>query len=616
MNNKTFRDREILATAQDRGTVSTLGAYFRLSGPGWLQSAITLGGGSLGGALYLGMLGGTSMLWLQLAAIVIGVIMLSAIAFVTLSTGKRPYAAINEYVNPVLGVGWITATILANMIWVLPQFSLCFDALDKTLIPGGLGDTTQTTVITTGIIAVLALIIVLMSFNPGWMAKTFDIVLKLIVGLVVLCFVGVAYKLFSAGEIEWANIFAGFIPDFSQWTTTAPEIERLLENIPTEQQEFWKGQIVGKQQVSMIGVTATAVGLNMTFLLPYSMLARGWDKPFRGLARFDLITGMAIPYLIVTTCIVIASAHAFHAKADAAFLSNDSAQMQTSVLFNSTLGVLEKRYLSEDSSALDEVNAEILRINAALASAKEAGLKSGMAGTQPKIEKLESELKDAQATKNQKVAEFAAGLPEEEKRIAPTLVKPNSAQLAATLAPLFGEGESGTQTANLVFGLGALAMGFSTIVILSLINGYAFAEILGRYESTLFRTLGALACLACGFCWFLIWVGGSKTWLIIVASSFGAILLPIAYIAFFALMNNRQLLGDEKPTGLRMSVWNVLMAIGVMGAIAQAWGAISTKWSDPMQGPYLIGGVGVFLLLALVGFSARFHGNPNPEQNS
>ena len=165
MNNKTFRDREILATAQDRGTVSTLGAYFRLSGPGWLQSAITLGGGSLGGALYLGMLGGTSMLWLQLAAIVIGVIMLSAIAFVTLSTGKRPYAAINEYVNPVLGVGWITATILANMIWVLPQFSLCFDALDKTLIPGGLGDTTQTTVITTGIIAVLALIIIITSLK-------------------------------------------------------------------------------------------------------------------------------------------------------------------------------------------------------------------------------------------------------------------------------------------------------------------------------------------------------------------------------------------------------------------------------------------------------------------
>ena len=102
--NKTFRDREILTTAQEKGVGSTLGAYLRLSGPGWLQSAITLGGGSLGGALYLGVIGGSSMLWLQLVAIVIGVIMLSAISYVTLSTGKRPYAAINEYVLSLIHI--------------------------------------------------------------------------------------------------------------------------------------------------------------------------------------------------------------------------------------------------------------------------------------------------------------------------------------------------------------------------------------------------------------------------------------------------------------------------------------------------------------------------------
>ena len=68
MNNNTFRDREILTTAQARGPISTLFAYLRLSGPGWLQSAITLGGGSLAGALYLGMTGGYSLLWVQLVA--------------------------------------------------------------------------------------------------------------------------------------------------------------------------------------------------------------------------------------------------------------------------------------------------------------------------------------------------------------------------------------------------------------------------------------------------------------------------------------------------------------------------------------------------------------------
>ena len=32
----------------------------------------------------------------------------------------------------------------------------------------------------------------------------------------------------------------------------------------------------------MIAAAATAVGINMTFLLPYSMLARGWDNPSVG----------------------------------------------------------------------------------------------------------------------------------------------------------------------------------------------------------------------------------------------------------------------------------------------------------------------------------------------
>ncbi len=131
-------DREILTEANQRGSAAQIRAWLRLSGPGWLQSAITLGGSSLVGALYLGVLSGTSMLWLQLVAIVIGVVMLSAISYVTLSTGIRPYRAINQYVNPVLGVGWITATILANMIFILPQFALCFDTLENNLFPGAI----------------------------------------------------------------------------------------------------------------------------------------------------------------------------------------------------------------------------------------------------------------------------------------------------------------------------------------------------------------------------------------------------------------------------------------------------------------------------------------------
>ena len=93
----------------------------------------------------------------------------------------------------------------------------------------------------------------------------------------------------------------------------------------------------------MIAAAATAVGINMTFLMPYSLLHRGWSKPFRGLARFDLCTGMAIPYILVTSCVVIAAAYAFHAKADAEFLSTDPAVFQTSPTFPGAKSMLTAR---------------------------------------------------------------------------------------------------------------------------------------------------------------------------------------------------------------------------------------------------------------------------------
>ena len=75
MNPHVERDRALIADAKAKGKMATLGAFTRLSGPGWLQSAITLGGGSLSSSLYLGVLGGFMFLWLQPLAMVAGIVM-------------------------------------------------------------------------------------------------------------------------------------------------------------------------------------------------------------------------------------------------------------------------------------------------------------------------------------------------------------------------------------------------------------------------------------------------------------------------------------------------------------------------------------------------------------
>ena len=113
-----------LAEVNKKPLLQRFGFYTKKSGPGWLQGAITLGGGSLASALYLGTVSGYNFMWLQPLAMICGIIMLSAVVYVTLSTEKRPFGLINQNLSPVLGWAWLIATIMANIVWCMPQFNL------------------------------------------------------------------------------------------------------------------------------------------------------------------------------------------------------------------------------------------------------------------------------------------------------------------------------------------------------------------------------------------------------------------------------------------------------------------------------------------------------------
>ena len=107
------------------------------------------------------------MMWLQPVAMILGVVMLSAIAYVTLSTGEKPFRAINKHINPVLGWSWLVATILANMVWCMPQFSLGTGALTQNLGLGSVvGDSLPASTVSVVILFVTAMVVV-WSYNSG-----------------------------------------------------------------------------------------------------------------------------------------------------------------------------------------------------------------------------------------------------------------------------------------------------------------------------------------------------------------------------------------------------------------------------------------------------------------
>ena len=125
-----------LQSVRHSGPMAKAKVFAKLSGPGWLQSAITLGGGSLASGLFLGVIGGFEMLWVQWLAMFFGVTMLCAISYVTLSTETSPFTSIRRHINPVLAWGWLAASLLANVVWVLPQYALAYGAITNNLFAG------------------------------------------------------------------------------------------------------------------------------------------------------------------------------------------------------------------------------------------------------------------------------------------------------------------------------------------------------------------------------------------------------------------------------------------------------------------------------------------------
>lgn len=554
------RERAYLREVQSRPLLGRLAGYVVLSGPGWLQSALTLGGGSLSGSLYLGVIAGMGMLWLQPVAMILGIIMLSAIGYVTLSTGQRPFRAIVDHVNPALGWGWLIASMLANMVWSLPQYSLASGVLQQNLLPGllgpdsALGDFKGKLVISVTILVLST--IITWSYGSGhWGVRLYERMLKVIVGLIVAAFIGVVVSMtLSEQGLDWSAILAGFIPDFGAMFRPADGFVPLLEPLSAEQKEFWSSLIVAKQRDVMMTAFATAVGINMTFLLPYSMLGRGWGKEHRGLAIFDLSTGMFIPYVVATSCVVIAASQ-FFAVPQPGFVGDLS--------------------VKPAAKHVDEFN-EMMADSAVFQLRKELG--------DEKVDGMgQTELKSL-------VDERIQNASEAERRVAATLVTRDAQALSRSLEPL-----TGRLFADVIFGFGVLGMALSTITLLMLVSGFVVCEVLEVEPTGWTHRLGCLAA-ATGALGPFIW-GKAAFWLAVPTSVFGLVLLPLAYLTFFAVMNQPKLLKENMPRGAKRFFGNLLMGVAAaVSVFASGWALVSNFKGNEI----LIGGGLSFFVLAVI----------------
>lgn len=287
-------------------------SFLRRGGPGYLQAALTLGGGSASASLLAGAAFGYDLLWVPWSAMLLGVVVLSAVAHQTLSTGQRPLEAMRRHAGPVFAYGWAGGALLSSVVWHFAQYALAsavlIDLAEALGVPLGLPAAA-------GLILVWGVVSAQLSVGRSRWKTLFDTVLKVLVWGIVLCFAWVVMKTGIPDPAALTRGFLGF-------------------RIPPDQ-----GDVSGAYVV-MSGLSA-AVVVNMVFLYPYTLLARGWGRAHRRLARFDLVVGLLLPYVLATGLMIVATANTIHA--DGAFAGTRLGPLEAAAILAEVIGPVAGR---------------------------------------------------------------------------------------------------------------------------------------------------------------------------------------------------------------------------------------------------------------------------------
>ncbi len=256
--------------------------YWNLSGPGWVQSALTLGAGSASAAILAGSMYGYKLLWVQPVAMLLGIAMFAAIGHQVLVTKARPYDVFWKKLHPVMALLWGFNVFLASVVWQFPQYHLGTAVFkDMTDVLG---------ISVPKIFLALVLLVfgtwICWSYERGSRKsiRFFERILKYMLMVMVLAFFLVVLKT----GINWGELFKGLFHF----------------HIPKD----YKGITI------VLGQLGAAVGINMTFLYPYTLLARGWGKEHQKLKNFDLGTSMFFPFVLATSFVIIACANTLYVK--------------------------------------------------------------------------------------------------------------------------------------------------------------------------------------------------------------------------------------------------------------------------------------------------------------
>jgi len=271
-----------LAALQGKPLPIRFWTHLRISGPGFLDSALTLGAGTLTAAMLSGAVFGYRTLWIVWLSMGLGLFMMAAMARFTCRGRSRIIRIQNRYHGWIVGslLTALVGTAAVAVIFNYAQYSLGSHLIESTAsVLGFHFPRSLNWLVYMGLTVAIVL-----SYGRGGrrgiaLVENF---MKISIGLMLLCF---GACLFRVG-IDWRAAASGcFLP----WLP--PGVEGLD---------------------LFIASSAAAIGVMDWVLFHYAGLARGWSREHETQARFDIGVGLFLPFVIVNFMVMAVFARTLH----------------------------------------------------------------------------------------------------------------------------------------------------------------------------------------------------------------------------------------------------------------------------------------------------------------
>ena len=262
----------------------TLG-YIKLSGPGFMNAAFTLGAGSFASSVTLGAAYGYDMMWIPLYSFMFGLFML-ALATRFVCFGSMPVIeAQNKYHGKFFGsfATGLLAGCIASVVFTFGQYALGGDAIASMFAALGIHVPKVVCCVILMAISVPLSLLYGSGENPK-AVKMVENAMKIMIGIMLVVFGAV---ICVTGINVPAMLKGLFIP----------KLPSGLDGI-----------------VMLIASLTATIGVMDWLLFNNGMLSRGFSEEHERLGRFDSVFGGLLPVTLVLSLVSVAFAEAFAGK--------------------------------------------------------------------------------------------------------------------------------------------------------------------------------------------------------------------------------------------------------------------------------------------------------------